>query len=54
MTTHAPAAPVLLQIEAMDIVSYIFGTNVQREHIGASWLVTQLPRWFAGSSQSRV
>lgn len=52
MTTHAPAAPVLLQIEAMDIVSYIFGTNVQREHIGASWLVTQLPRWFASACDS--
>ncbi|MBK8733212.1 MAG: hypothetical protein IPL93_10210 [Actinomycetales bacterium] len=49
MTTNAPAGTVLLQIEAMDIVSYIFGTNVQREHIGASWLVTQLPRWFASA-----
>ncbi|WP_432559274.1 hypothetical protein [Granulicoccus sp. GXG6511] len=37
---------VLVHLEIMGIVPYLFATNVQREQIGASWLVSRLPDWF--------
>lgn len=36
----------LAMVETNSNQSYIFSTQRQRDHIGASWLISQVPKWF--------
>jgi len=36
----------LAMVETNSNQAYIFSTQRQRDHIGASWLISQVPKWF--------